>query len=111
MPKPESFLPLRSAAFHVLLALAHGPLHGTAIREAVTELTRGVVTLWPVTLYGAIRELDEARLIEPVAGGEQDARRRSWQLTRLGAQVLRAETARLRAIVEHVERLPASGRA
>lgn len=111
MTKPETFLPLRTASFHVLLALAEGPRHGAAMRDSVAELTRGAVTLWPVTLYGSIRELDEARLIEPVPGGDEDARRRSWQLTRLGARVLEAETARLRAIVEHAERARAPGRA
>ncbi|HEX6306977.1 MAG TPA: helix-turn-helix transcriptional regulator [Longimicrobiales bacterium] len=114
MPKqtdPDTYLPLKPASFHVLLALADGPRHGASIREAVATLTRGAVTLWPVTLYGSIRELDEARLIEPVPDGDEDARRRSWRLTRLGARVLAAETARLRAIVEHAERARAVSRA
>ena len=108
---PEAYLPLKQASFHVLLALANGPLHGNAIRAAAETLTGGSVKLWPVTLYGSIRELDEARLIEPAPGGESDARRRSWQLTKLGVRVLAAETARLRAIVEHAEGTRAVGRA
>ena len=99
MARLESYLPLRPASFHVLLALAAGPRHGASIREAVAGLTEGAVTLWPVTLYGAIRDLDEEGLIEPVPKGDEDARRRSWQLTALGARVLAAETARLRSIV------------
>jgi DNA-binding PadR family transcriptional regulator len=111
MARLESYLPLRPASFHVLLALAEGPRHGASIREAVAELTDGAVTLWPVTLYGAIRELDEGGLIEAVPEGDEDARRRSWQLTRLGSRVLAAETARLRSIVEHAERAGHFGRA
>ena len=100
---PTSYLPLRPASFYVLLALAEEPRHGASIRDAVFDLTGGAVTLWPVTLYGSIRELDEADLIEPIPGGDEDARRRSWQLTPLGSQVLAAETKRLRDIVEHAE--------
>jgi DNA-binding PadR family transcriptional regulator len=111
MSEVEAHLPLKQAPFHVLLALANGPLHGNGIRAAAEALTGGSVRLWPVTLYGSIRELDEARLIEPAPGGESDARRRSWQLTKLGARVLAAETARLRAIVEHAEGTRAVGRA
>lgn len=106
----EAHLPLKQAAFHVLLALADGPLHGNAIRSAAESLTGGAVKLWPVTLYGSIRELEEAELIE-AAGDEADARRRTWQLTRLGMRVLAAETSRLRAIVEHAEGTRAVGRA
>ena len=111
MTKPESFLPLRPASFYVLLALADGPRHGASIRDAVADLTHGTVTLWPVTLYGSIRELDESGLIEPAPDGDGDARKQPWRLTRLGTRVLEAETARLRALVEHAERARAHGRA
>jgi DNA-binding PadR family transcriptional regulator len=99
-------VPVKAAAFHILLALGNGPSHGYAIRTAVEELTGGAVKLWPVTLYGSIRELSDGGLIEPVAGGaaDEDARRRYYRLTPRGRRVLVAETARLRSIVEYAER-------
>lgn len=103
----ERFLPLKAASFHILLALGDEPRHGYGIRTAVEELTGGAVKLWPVTLYGSIREMADAGLIEPVECGseaEEDARRRYYGLTGLGRQVLAAETSRLRAIVRHAER-------
>ena len=106
-PKIDRHLPLKPATFHILLALGDGPRHGYAIRAAVEALTDGAVKLWPVTLYGSIRELSDAGLIEPeaaLAGEADDARRRYYALTPLGRRVLAAETARLRAIVEHAER-------
>lgn len=102
----DRYLPLKPAAFHILLALGNGPSHGYAIRGAVEELTGGAVKLWPVTLYGSIRELSDAGLIESATGAAtetDDARRRYYALTTLGRRVLAAETARLRAIVEHAE--------
>jgi DNA-binding PadR family transcriptional regulator len=100
----DGHLPLKAAAFHILLALADGPRHGYAIRAAVEELTGGAVTLWPVTLYGSIRELGDAGFIAPSEPqSSEDARRRYYALTPLGRRVLAAETARLRAIIEHAE--------
>jgi DNA-binding PadR family transcriptional regulator len=101
----ERYLPLKPAAFHILLALGDGPRHGYAIRSAVEELTAGAVKLWPVTLYGSIRELCDAGLIEEsaMASSDDDARRRYYALTMLGRRVLAAETSRLRAIVEYAE--------
>jgi DNA-binding PadR family transcriptional regulator len=102
----EGHLPLKRAAFHILLALGNGPRHGYGIRGDVETLTDGAVKLWPVTMYGTIRELGDAGLIEAAAAPaeEQDARRQYSELTLLGRRVLRAETARLRALVEHAER-------
>jgi DNA-binding PadR family transcriptional regulator len=107
MPKRESvdrFLPLKPVAFHILLALADGPRHGYAIRTAVEELTQKGIRLWPATLYGSVRQLSAAGLMEPIDGEgdpDDDARRRYYQLTRLGQRVLAAETERLRAIVDY----------
>jgi DNA-binding PadR family transcriptional regulator len=100
----DRFLPLKPAAFHILLALANGPRHGYAIRSAVEELTQNGIRLWPATLYGSVRQLTESGLIEPLEGGsdpDDDARRRYYDLTSLGRRVLSAETERLRAIVEY----------
>jgi DNA-binding PadR family transcriptional regulator len=108
----EQYLPMKPASYHILLALGNGPSHGYAIRSDVEELTGGAVKLWPVTLYGSIRELTDEGLIEPVdaGGAEVDARRRYYGLTSLGRRVLAAETSRLRAIVEYAERTRAMRR-
>lgn len=105
----ERYLPLKRAPFHILLALGDGPRHGYGIRSDVERLTDGAVKLWPVTMYGTLRELSDAGLIEAAStpGEEQDARRQYYELTPLGRRVLRAETARLRALVEHAERTDA----
>jgi DNA-binding PadR family transcriptional regulator len=56
--------PLPPVAFHILLVLAGEDLHGYAIMRQVEQQTRGRVRLGPGTLYGSIKTLLEARLIE-----------------------------------------------
>jgi len=68
----------------------------------VATRTGGKVRLWPVTLYGAIRQLSVEGLIEALegdAGPDDDARRRYYRLTRLGREVLLAEADRLELLV------------
>lgn len=100
----DDYLPLKTAWFHILLALGDGARHGYAIRSDVEQRTEGRVKLWPATLYGSIRELSEEGLIEEVDGDpgpdDDDPRRRYYGLTALGKGVLAAEVGRLHALVE-----------
>ncbi|MFF5225266.1 PadR family transcriptional regulator [Dactylosporangium sp. NPDC000521] len=77
----------------VLVSLADGPKHGYAIQEDI-----GMVTgdrPGPGTLYGAIKRLQERGLIEALAA--QD-RRKPYQLTPVGRQMLQAELERTRSV-------------
>ena len=98
MPK-RRLDPLPSAAFHILLALAGEDLHGYAIMRQVEQQTNGRVRLGPATLYGSIKTLLEARLIEEVAE-RPDAelgteRRRYYHLTSAGLKLTRSEAEKL----------------
>jgi DNA-binding PadR family transcriptional regulator len=103
---PQSFLPLKPQWFHILLSLASGEQHGYAIMQDVLNRTTGKVRLWPATLYGSIKRLIEADLIE--ASDERpapeldDARRRYYRLTSLGKRVLGAECDRLQELVRTI---------
>jgi DNA-binding PadR family transcriptional regulator len=103
MPKPEAFLPLKTNWFHILLSLAGGEQHGYGIMQEVLERTGGKVRLWPATLYGSLKRLIDAGLIEESsdrpAAEFDDARRRYYRLTRLGRRVLDAESERLQELV------------
>ena len=100
---PEKMLPLTPAVFHVLLALVGGERHGYAIMQEVAESTEGRIKMGPGTLYGTIKRLLEARLIEesderPDAELD-DERRRYYRLTAVGEQVVRAEARRYADLV------------
>lgn len=103
----QGFLPLKSQWFHIMLSLAGGEQHGYGIMQDVLELTGGKVRLWPATLYGSIKRLIEAELIEESderpAPELDDARRRYYRLTPLGKRVLDAECARLQELVRTVQ--------
>jgi DNA-binding PadR family transcriptional regulator len=107
MPKTEDFLPLRTNWFHILLSLATEEQHGYGIMQDVFQRTGGKLRLWPATLYGTIKRLIEAGLIEESderpAAEFDDARRRYYKITRLGKRVLDAETARLEELVRVVQ--------
>jgi len=103
----QSFIPLKPQWFHIMLSLAGGEQHGYGIMQDVLERTTGKVHLWPATLYGSIKRLIEADLIEESndrpAPELDDARRRYYRLTSLGKRVLDAECDRLQELVRTIQ--------
>jgi DNA-binding PadR family transcriptional regulator len=95
----DSFIPLPTAVFHILVALADRERHGYSIMQDVTARTGGKVRLSAGTLYSAIRRMLEQGLIEEMRTSpdpaSDDDRRRYYRLTRLGREVALAEARRL----------------
>jgi DNA-binding PadR family transcriptional regulator len=96
--------PLTPAVFHILLALADGEKHGYLIMKEVEAQTAGKIKMGPGTLYGSIKRMLSAGLIE--AADERpdpaldDERRRYYRLSDLGQKVLSAESQRLEQVVK-----------
>ena len=105
---PQEFIPLKTQWFHIMLSLAGGEQHGYGIMQEVLTRTEGKVRLWPATLYGTIKRLIEAELIEESderpAPELDDARRRYYRLTPLGKRVLSAECERLQELVRIIQK-------
>jgi len=95
----EEFLPLTPAVFNILLALADSEKHGYGIMLEVEANTNGQVIMGPGTLYGSIKRMLKAGLIEESderADPEMDDQRRKYyKLTNLGRRVLSMEAERL----------------
>ncbi len=93
--------PLTPAVFHILLALADGPLHGYAIMQSV-ELSAGAeLRMGPGTIYGSIQRMEDAGLVRELATRSDD-RRRVFALQPAGRRALEAEAQRLTRLSEIV---------
>lgn len=88
---------MKPADFHILLALAAGPLHGYGIMKDVERDTGGEVTLEIGSLYRLLARLATEGLIDDVAG--PDERRRYYRITAAGRRALKSEAARLANVV------------
>ena len=90
---------LTEAVYYILLSLTK-PMHGYGIMQNVEQLSQGRVKLAAGTLYGAINTLLEKGWIRSLPG-EIDTRKKEYQITEQGTQVLRAELLRLRELIEN----------
>jgi DNA-binding PadR family transcriptional regulator len=99
---PRAALPLSTAAFAILLALADGERHGYSISKEVEAQTAGTVKLGPGTLYRVIKQmLADGWIAEVTRGGARDdeERRRNYRLTPWGRRIAEAEARRLADLV------------
>jgi DNA-binding PadR family transcriptional regulator len=122
MPKsqtsvPQDLLPLTPPVFHILLALADEERHGYGIMQDVAWQTNGALQLGPGTLYGCLKRMLAAGLVEESDERPDpkmdDERRRYYRMTALGRRVVRAEAERLADAVSAAKsrRLLAGGKA
>ena len=89
------------AVLHILLSLAAEDRHGLGIAADVKSFTDGRLTLGPGTLYGTVKRLLEAGLIEDLGapGADDDPRRRYYRITARGRRALEKETQGLAAVL------------
>jgi DNA-binding PadR family transcriptional regulator len=96
--------PLTPAVFHILLALANGEKHGYSIMKDVETQTAGKIKMGPGTLYGSIKRMLAAGLIEEADERPDpaldDQRRRYYRLSNIGQRALSAESQRLEQAVK-----------
>lgn len=94
---------MESTKYFILLALAEGPLHGTAIRDQMVGDTLGIY-LRDSTLYSALKSMLKAGLIEQLES--EQAYGKSYRLTGIGRKRLENEARRhVRAVHLAGERL------
>ena len=92
---------LTEAIYYILLALQE-PLHGYGIMQKTSSMSKGRLVLSAGTLYGAISNLLEKGWIVPCGeSSDTDGRRKLYQITEEGQEVLLAELERLEELVEN----------
>jgi DNA-binding PadR family transcriptional regulator len=89
-------LPLTETTYYILLALRQAG-HGYVIMQKIEELSNGKVRIAAGTMYGALENLTKQKLIIPVSS--EDTRRKMYQTTEEGNQVLALEVERLKHLI------------
>ena len=99
----QELLPLTQPVFHILLALADEERHGYGIMQDVAQQTEGALQLGPGTLYGCLKRMLAAGLVEESEERPDpaldDERRKYYRMTAFGKRVVRAEAQRLAGAV------------
>ena len=94
---------LTEAVYYILLSLMK-PMHGYGIMQNVEQISNGRVKLAAGTLYGAINTLLEKGWIVSLPA-EKDSRKKEYQITEQGKQILEIELIRLRELIENGNRI------
>jgi DNA-binding PadR family transcriptional regulator len=96
-------LPLTAPVFHILLALAGEDRHGYGIMLDVARQTDGALQLGPGTLYGCLKRMVAAGMVEECDERPDpaldDERRRYYRMTAAGRRAAHAEAKRLAGAV------------
>jgi DNA-binding PadR family transcriptional regulator len=98
---PLTVPPLTPAVFHILLALADGPLHGYAIMQAVEQSAGPDLRMGPGTIYGSLQRMEDAGLVREMVARSDD-RRRVFALQPAGRRALEAESKRVARLAQLV---------
>ncbi len=94
---------LTEAVYYILLALTT-PLHGYGIMQRTAELSSGRLVISAGTLYGALSTLMEKGWIKQL-DINVDSRRKEYQITATGREVLEQELTRLEELVANGEKI------
>ena len=85
------YVPMTESGFYILFCL-QTPQHGYGISQQVKRMTGGAVTIGAGTMYGTLSKMEKDGLIRFYS--EED-KRRLYQLTELGREVLGIEIKRI----------------
>ena len=92
-------IPLTPPVFHILVALSNEERHGYGIMLDVSQQTADAIQLGPGTLYGCLKRMLAAGLVEESDERPDpeldDQRRRYYRITAQGQQAVSDELRRL----------------
>ncbi|MGH9888085.1 MAG: PadR family transcriptional regulator [bacterium] len=97
---PQDATGMSTFEYHVLLALASGPLHGYAIKDAVAEESSGTLTPRAGSMYRVIARLMTSALVVETDSSDPAPHpglaRKYYALTAKGRTALATEARRLK---------------
>lgn len=92
------YVPMTETGFYILLCLREES-HGYGIVQKTAALTRGEIRIGPGTLYGSLSKMEKDGLIRFV---REEEKRKIYQITDLGNQVLDLEIKRIRRLYQTI---------
>lgn len=94
------YVPMTETGFYILYCLQE-PMHGYNIVQQVLKLTDGEIRISPGTMYGSLSKMERDGVIRFV---REEEKRKIYQITELGREVLALEMRRIRRLYQTVER-------
>lgn len=91
------YVPMTESGFYILYCLQR-PQHGYGVSQQVRQMTGGEVIIGAGTMYGNLSKMEKDGLIAFVA--EED-KRRLYQITALGREVLETELRRIERLYKN----------
>ncbi len=85
------YAPMTESGFYILFCLRQ-PQHGYGISRQVREMTGGALVISAGTMYGTLSKMEKDGLIAFV---REEEKRKLYQITPLGAEVLALELRRI----------------
>jgi DNA-binding PadR family transcriptional regulator len=98
--------PLTESYYYILLCLYKGANHGYGIMQDSLALSGGNVKIGSGTMYGATSNMmKKGWILETKSDEPGDERKRQYQLTAKGKEVLEQEVFRLKKLIESSEQV------
>jgi len=91
------YVPMTETGFYILFCL-QTPQHGYGITQKVKEMTQGEIVISAGTMYGTLSKMEKDGLI---AFYSEEEKRKLYQATDLGREVLAAEIKRIERLYKN----------
>jgi len=91
------YAPMTESSFYILFCLRQ-PQHGYGISRRVREMTGGALVISAGTMYGTLSKMEKDGLIAFV---REEEKRKLYQITPLGAEVLALELRRIERLYKN----------
>lgn len=102
--------PLTESYYYILLCLYKEPSHGYGIMQMTLNLSNGRVKIGSGTMYGAVSNMmKKAWIREAKIEILEGDRKRMYELTNLGGDVLKAEVDRQKELLRSAEQIMGGG--
>ncbi|MBP3538428.1 MAG: PadR family transcriptional regulator [Oscillospiraceae bacterium] len=91
------YVPMTESGFYILFCLQQ-PQHGYGISQRVKQMTGGELVISAGTMYGTLSKMEKDGLIAFV---REEEKRKLYQITPLGGEVLSLELARIQRLYKN----------